>query len=67
MIPLFILFAVLGVFAYVGYQLFIWSGELADRGKKSIEKSNLSFTQEGGLKVNVKHMSSESFADKTQK
>lgn len=67
LIPLFILFTVVAGFGYVGYQLFLWSNELADRGRKKMEKKNMSFTDEGGLRVGVKGLSSESYADKTQK
>ncbi|QIW95979.1 hypothetical protein AMS68_001497 [Peltaster fructicola] len=65
-IPLFILFAFVGVAAYIGYHISVWSSELADRGKKKLEKQNMSFTADGGLKVKVKQMSDESYADKTQ-
>lgn len=67
LIPLFILFAVVAGFGFVGYHMFLWSNELADRGKKKMEKQNMSFTEDGGLRVGVKGMSSESYADKTQK
>lgn len=67
MIPLFILLLVVAVGAYIAYHVSVWSNELAERGKKKMEKQNLSFTKDGGLKVSVKEMSNETYADKTQK
>lgn len=67
LVPLLILFAFVAIAAYIGYHISIWSNELADRGKKKLEKKNVSMTADGGLRVKVKEMSSESYADKTQK
>jgi hypothetical protein len=47
-------------------QMYLFTNELADRGKKHMEKKNMHFTQEGGLKVGVKEVSNEAYADKTQ-
>jgi len=66
LIPLVILFAVLGVAAFIGYSLYVWSGELADRASKKMEKSNMAFTKEGGLQVRVPQMQNESYEDRTQ-
>ncbi|KAM0717835.1 hypothetical protein Q7P37_006167 [Cladosporium fusiforme] len=67
LVPLIILFAVVGGAAYFGYQIYLWSNELADRGQKHMEKKNMSFTKEGGLKVGVKQMGAEEYADRTQR
>ncbi len=67
LIPLIILFVVVGGGGYIGYQLYLWSGEVTDRGKKHMEKKNMSFTKDGGLKVGVKEKSNEAYTDKTQK
>ncbi|KAK3052690.1 hypothetical protein LTR09_006172 [Extremus antarcticus] len=66
LIPLIILFVVVGGGGYIGYQLYLWSGEVTDRGKKHMEKKNMSFTKDGGLKVGVKEKSNEAYTDKTQ-
>ncbi|KAF2772483.1 hypothetical protein EJ03DRAFT_306803 [Teratosphaeria nubilosa] len=64
-IPVFILLVVVGIAGYIGYQLYLWSNELTDRGKKKMEKKNISFSKDGGVKVGVR-TTDESAADKTQ-
>jgi hypothetical protein len=67
LIPLILLLVVVGGGAYVGYQIYIWSQQMTDRGKKHMEKKNMTFTKDGGLKVGVKEMRDEAYTDKTQK
>lgn len=67
LLPLVILFAVVGGAAYFGYQIYLWSNELADRGQKHMEKKNMTFTKDGGLKVGIKQMGAEEYADRTQR
>ena len=67
LLPLVILFAIVGGAAYFGYQIYLWSNELADRGQKHMEKKNMTFTKDGGLKVGVKEMDAEEYADRTQR
>jgi hypothetical protein len=67
LIPLIVLFVVVGGGGYIGYQIYLWSNEMTDRGKKHMEKKNMSFTKEGGLKVGVKERSAEKETDRTQK
>ncbi|EME81383.1 uncharacterized protein MYCFIDRAFT_211830 [Pseudocercospora fijiensis CIRAD86] len=64
--PLIILFGVLGILAFLGYQIYLWSNELADRGSKHMEKKHMSFTKDGGLRVSVKEQGDEKLGDKTQ-
>ncbi|KAH3944221.1 hypothetical protein HBH98_148190 [Parastagonospora nodorum] len=66
LLPLVILFAVVGVVAWVGYQIFLYTNELAERGVHKLEKKNVVFTKDGA-KVGVKEISAENYADKTQK
>ncbi|CAN9155205.1 unnamed protein product [Alternaria alternata] len=66
LIPLVILFAVVGGLGWVGYQIFLYSNELAERGVKKMEKKNVVFTKDGA-KVGVKEVSNETYADKTQR
>ncbi|KAH8719486.1 hypothetical protein GQ44DRAFT_623246 [Phaeosphaeriaceae sp. PMI808] len=66
LIPLVILFAVVGAMAWVGYQIFLYTNELAERGVHKLEKKNVVFTKDGA-KVGVKEMSTEKYTDKTQR
>ncbi|KXT02307.1 hypothetical protein AC578_194 [Pseudocercospora eumusae] len=66
LLPLLILFCVLGILAFLGYQIYTWSNELADRGSKHMEKKNMKFTKDGGLRVKVKDQGDEKLGDKTQ-
>lgn len=67
LVPLLALLLVLGGAAYIGYQIYLWSTQLSERGKKSLEKKDITFTKDGGLKVGVKEMKGETYEDKTQK
>ncbi|EME42663.1 hypothetical protein DOTSEDRAFT_73479 [Dothistroma septosporum NZE10] len=66
LLPLVILFLVVAVGGFIGYSIYIWSNELQERGKKKMEKKNMAFTKEGGLRVGVKDVRDEKYADKTQ-
>jgi len=66
LIPLVMLFAFVGALAYFGYQMYEFANELSERGKKKMEKKNISFTKDGGLKVGVKDVKGEAYEDKTQ-
>ncbi|KAF2455340.1 hypothetical protein BDY21DRAFT_73599 [Lineolata rhizophorae] len=63
--PLVVLFIVVGVGAYVGYSIYLWSNELTDRGKRKLEKKNVVFSK-NGMKVGVKEVRTEDYEDKTQ-
>lgn len=45
--------------------MYIFANDLADRGVKKMEKKNVVFTKDG-MKVGVKEVKSEDYADKTQ-
>ncbi|KAH0400869.1 hypothetical protein KCU89_g4748, partial [Aureobasidium melanogenum] len=66
LLPLVILFVFVGAFAFVGYQMYLWTNDLANHGKKTMEKKNVMFTKDG-MKVGVKEMSEEEYADRTQR
>ncbi|KAI8939231.1 hypothetical protein NX059_005057 [Plenodomus lindquistii] len=66
LLPLAVLFAVVGGIGWVGYQIFLYSNELAERGVKKMEKKNVVFTKDGA-RVGVKEVSAEEYADKTQR
>ncbi|EOD44080.1 hypothetical protein GTA08_BOTSDO10606 [Neofusicoccum parvum] len=65
LIPLLILFVIVAVAAYVGFQIYLYANELADRGVKKMEKKNVVFTKDG-MKVGVKEVRDEDYSDKTQ-
>lgn len=67
LIPLIVLFAVVGGAAYIGFQIYTWSNEMGERGKAHMEKKHMSFTKEGGLKVGVKEVGTEAYEDRTQR
>jgi len=67
LIPLIVLLVIVGVGGFIGYGMYQWSNELKERANKKMEKKNMSFTKEGGLRVGVKDIGEENYADKTQK
>ncbi|KAL6167560.1 hypothetical protein ACJQWK_06980 [Exserohilum turcicum] len=66
LIPLVILFAVVGGIGWTMYQIFLYSNELAQRGTKHMEKKNVVFSKDGA-KVGVKELTAEKYTDRTQK
>lgn len=67
LVPLIVLFVLVGVASFIGYGLYQWSNELADRASRKLEKKNVSFSKDGGLRVGVKALRDETYVDKTQK
>jgi hypothetical protein len=47
-------------------QIYLYSNELAERGVRKMGKKNVVFTNDG-LKVGVREVSAEQYADKTQR
>jgi hypothetical protein len=47
-------------------QIYLYSNELAERGVRKMEKKNVVFGPDG-MKVGVKEVSAEDYADKTQR
>ncbi|KAK4955047.1 hypothetical protein LTR10_007239 [Elasticomyces elasticus] len=66
LVPLIILLVVVGGGGYIGYQMYVWSGEMKERAGKHMEKKNIGFTKEGGLRVGVKGIDDETYTGKTQ-
>lgn len=52
--------------ADMAQQMYLWTNDLANQGKKTMEKKNVMFTKDG-MKVGVKEMSEEEYADRTQR
>jgi hypothetical protein len=46
--------------------MYVFSHDLAHRGKKHMEKKNIAFTKDG-MKVGVKDVNEEKYADKQQR
>jgi hypothetical protein len=46
--------------------MYLWTNDLANQGKSHMEKKNVSFSKDG-MKVGVKEMSEEEYADRTQR
>ncbi|KAF2687790.1 hypothetical protein K458DRAFT_294655 [Lentithecium fluviatile CBS 122367] len=66
LVPLVILFAVVAGMGWIGYQIYLYTNELTDRGIHKLEKKNVVFTKDGA-KVGVKELKAEDYADKTQR
>jgi hypothetical protein len=65
LLPLIILFVVLGAFAFVGYHLYLTFQKISDKTSEKMQSKNVVFTKDG-LKVGVKEMKTENYVDKTQ-
>ena len=46
--------------------MYLYSQTLGDRARGHLEKRNISYSKDGGMKVGVKEMSTEQYSDKTQ-
>ncbi|KAF2268554.1 hypothetical protein CC78DRAFT_529995 [Lojkania enalia] len=59
-----------GVFRHraliVQLQIYLYTNQLADRGVRKMEKKNVMFTKDG-MKVGVKEVKAEDYADRTQR
>ncbi|KAF2994264.1 hypothetical protein E8E13_002175 [Curvularia kusanoi] len=66
LIPLVVLFLVVGAMGWIGYQIYLYSNQLAERGVRKMEKKNVVFTKDGA-RVGVKEVSAEQAADRTQR
>ncbi|KAI9839754.1 MAG: hypothetical protein M1837_002042 [Sclerophora amabilis] len=65
LLPLVILFLVLGAFAFVGYQVYVVATQIANSTNKKLETKNVTFTKDG-MKVGVKEVKQENYVDQTQ-
>jgi len=65
LLPLVILFIVLGAFAFVGYHLYLTFQKISDTTSEKMQSKNVVFTKDG-LKVGVKEMKTETYVDTTQ-
>lgn len=67
LIPLILLFIVLGFGGFIAYHIYLWSNELADKANKKMEQKHMTFTRDGGLRVGVKEVHDENVGDTAQK
>lgn len=66
LIPLILVFIVLGAIAWVGYQISIGAQKIRDQASERMEKRNLKWSQDGGLQVGVRDRKNEAYVDQTQ-
>ncbi|KAM5352113.1 hypothetical protein ACJ41O_004836 [Fusarium nematophilum] len=64
-LPLIIVFAILGVGGWVGYQVYLSVAKMQDAASERMGKKNVVFTKDG-VKVGVKQMKNEKYVDATQ-
>ncbi|CAJ0551618.1 Ff.00g055970.m01.CDS01 [Fusarium sp. VM40] len=64
-LPLIIVFALLGVGGWVGYQVYISVAKMSDAASERMGKKNVVFTKDG-VKVGVKQIKNENYVDATQ-
>jgi len=64
-LPLIILFIVVGVAAGVGYIVFSIVQDISNKTKEKMEKKNLTFTKDG-LKVGIQEIKDEDYKAKSQ-
>jgi hypothetical protein len=64
--PLIVLFIILGVLAFIGFVVYSIVMEVQSHAKNKMEKKNVVFSKDG-MKVGVKEVKAEDYADKTQR
>ncbi|KAF4345771.1 hypothetical protein FBEOM_240 [Fusarium beomiforme] len=64
-LPLIIVFALLGVGGWIGYQVYISVAKMSDAASERMGKKNVVFTKDG-VKVGVKQIKNENYVDATQ-
>ncbi|KJR79910.1 uncharacterized protein SPSK_00597 [Sporothrix schenckii 1099-18] len=66
LVPLVVLFMVIGGLAFVGYQIYLSVNKIQAQATKNIGNKNITFTKDG-MRVNVKEVKNEKYVDATQK
>jgi hypothetical protein len=66
LLPLFILFVVVGIAAFVGFVVYSIVQDIGNKTKARMEKKNVLFTKDG-MKVGVKELKDEDYKDKSQR
>lgn len=63
--PLIILFIIVGIFAFVGYHIYLSFQKISAAASDKLESKNVVFTKDG-MRVGVKEIKTESYVDKSQ-
>ncbi|KAK7414141.1 hypothetical protein QQX98_007003 [Neonectria punicea] len=64
-LPLLIVFAILAVGGWVGYQVYLSVAKIQETASERMGKKNVVFTKDG-MRVGVKQMKNENYVDATQ-
>ncbi|KAF4632025.1 hypothetical protein G7Y89_g6101 [Cudoniella acicularis] len=65
LLPLFILFVIIGIGAFVGYHIYLSVQKISSAASEKMQSKNVVFSKDG-VKVGVKHLRNESYVDATQ-
>ncbi|KAL1887636.1 hypothetical protein Sste5346_010084 [Sporothrix stenoceras] len=66
LVPLVVLFIIIGGLAFVGYQIYLGVNKIQAQATRNIGNKNITLTK-GGMRVNVKEVKNEKYVDATQK
>ncbi|KAH6890962.1 hypothetical protein B0T10DRAFT_560236 [Thelonectria olida] len=64
-LPLIIVFVIIGVVAWVGYQIYLSVAKIQETASERMSKKNLVFTKDG-MRVGIKQRNTENYVDATQ-
>ena len=64
--PLLVTFTIIGILAWVGFQVYLTASQIADRAGKKLEKKNVLLTKDG-MRVGVKEVDTERYVDRSQR
>jgi hypothetical protein len=65
LLPLIFLLIAVGIFAFIGYHIYLSFCKISDAASSKLESKNVVFTKDG-MKVGVKEVKTESYVDSTQ-
>jgi hypothetical protein len=65
LLPLIFLLIAVGIFAFMGYHIYLSFCKISDAASSKLEAKNVVFTKDG-MRVGVKEVKTESYVDSTQ-
>ncbi|KAJ4421507.1 hypothetical protein N0V85_000157 [Neurospora sp. IMI 360204] len=65
-LPLILTLVVVAGIAFVVYQVYLSALQFRDNTAQRMERKNLAFSKDGGLRVSVKDVGDETYLDRTQ-
>lgn len=65
LLPLVFLLIAVGIFAFIGYHIYLSVCKISEQASSRLEAKNVVFTKDG-MKVGVKELKTESYVDSTQ-